>query len=300
MRIEDLQLLITLSQHASLHGAASVLGVTQSALSKALARLEADAGAPLFERSSQGIAITATGQTVLRHARRINQAVQDLDTELGDERSAKAGLIRLASLPHLVPSLITPLIADFHLRRPMARFHIHSLLSPQLLIELDNGQVDLVIAAKPVDEDFPALSHASLGLLDVRMVARRDHPRLVQLQTLADLVDERWVLPNRNIYLRQWFEQQFAQAGLPTPRVAVESDHSQLAFAQLLRQSDLLGLLPSRSLRQPEGQGLAALPGPTLHVLYELHVFWRTQGVLSAVAQHFRDELLVRGKTAWL
>lgn len=299
MRIDDLQVLISLSQHVSLHGAANALGVTQSALSKALARLEAAAGAPLFARSSQGIAITAMGQTVLKHARRITQAVDDLGTELGDERSAKAGLIRLASLPHLVPSLITPLLADFHVHRPMARFHIHPLLSPQLLIELDNGQVDLVIAAKP-QADYPGLSHASLGRLDVCMVARSGHPRLARFQALADLTQERWVLPDRSMYLRQWFEQQFLQAGLPLPPVAIESSQSQLAFAPLLRQSDLLGLLPSRILQQPEGQGLVTLPGAGMQVQYDLHLFWRTQGILSPVAQEFRNALLARDTTARL
>lgn len=290
MRIDDLQVLITLSQHVSLHDAANALGVTQSALSKALARLEAAAGALLFERSSQGIAITAMGQTVLKHARRITQAVHDLGTELGDERSAKAGLIRLASLPHLVPSLITPLLADFH---------VHPLLSPQQLIELDNGQVDLVIAAKP-QADYPGLSHASLGLLDVCMVARSGHPRLARFLTLADLTQERWVLPDRSMYLRQWFEQQFLQAGLPLPPVAIESSQSQLAFAPLLRQSDLLGLLPSRILQQPEGQGLVTLPGAGMQVQYDLHLFWRTQGILSPVALEFRNALLARDTTARL
>jgi DNA-binding transcriptional LysR family regulator len=299
MRIEDLHILIALSQHTSLHGAANALDVTQSALSKALARLEADAGATLFERSSKGIAITAMGQTLLRHARHVTQAMHDLETELGDERSAKAGLIRLASLPHLVPSFITPLLAEFHVHRPMARFSIRTLLSPQLLISLEDGLADLVIAARP-EASHAGLANASLGPLDVCMVARAQHPRLDRLHALADLVHERWVLPDRGIYLRHWFEQLFAQAGLPMPPVAVESSHSQLAFTQLLRQSDLLGLVPRQHLAQPEGQGLAALPGPGMAVQYDLHVFWRAKGVLSPVAREFRDALLARGQDARL
>jgi DNA-binding transcriptional LysR family regulator len=108
------------------------------------------------------------------------------------------------------------------------------------------------------------------------------------------------VLPDRGIYLRHWFEQLFAQAGLPMPPVAVESSHSQLAFTQLLRQSDLLGLVPRQHLAQPEGQGLAALPGPGMAVQYDLHVFWRAKGVLSPVAREFRDALLARGQDARL
>ncbi|ARU05142.1 LysR family transcriptional regulator [Comamonas serinivorans] len=297
MRIDDLHALIALSQHPSLHATAHTLGVTQSALSKALARLEAQAGATLFERSSQGIAITAMGETLLRHARQVTQAMHDLETELGDERSAKAGLIRLAALPHLVPSFITPLLAEFHLKRPMARFSIRTMLSPQLLIHLEDGLVDLVIAAKP-EASHPGLANASLGLLDVCMVARARHPRLTQLRSLGDLVHERWVLPDRGIYLRHWFEQLFARADLPLPPVAVESSHSQLAFTHLLRQSDLLGLVPRQHLSQPEGQGLAALPGVDMAAQYDLHVFWRAKGVLSPVAREFRDALLARGQDA--
>lgn len=299
VRLDDLQLLIHLSQHASLHGAAHALGVTQSALSKTLVRLESEAGAALFERGSQGIAITATGQTMLRHARAITQALHAMQTELGDERSARAGLIRLATLPHLVASLITPLLSDFHVRRPMARFSIRTLLSPHLLSSLIDGQVDLVIAVKPPVLDA-SLSQASLGPLAVCMVAREDHPRLRRFRQLQDLVEERWVLPDRSIYVRRWFEQRFAQAGLPMPHVAVESSQSQLAFSQLLRQSQLLGLVPQRCLQQPEGQGLVALTGEDMQLEYDLQLFWRTGAALSPVAREFRDALLAQGRGALL
>ncbi|SIT39812.1 hypothetical protein BN2475_230012 [Paraburkholderia ribeironis] len=96
MRLDDLHILIALSKHVSLHGAANSL-VTQSALSKALARLEAEAGGSLFERSSRGIVIIATGQTMLRHGRQITHAMHELQTEICNERSAEAGWIRLGS-----------------------------------------------------------------------------------------------------------------------------------------------------------------------------------------------------------
>lgn len=299
MRFDDLELLKHISRFASLHAAANTLGLTQSALSKVLVRLEEEAGGALFERSSRGIVMTPTGSTLLRHAQAITQAVDDMRTELGAERSAQAGLIRLAALPHLVPSLITPLIADFHKHRPMARFRISVLLSPYLLGSLVDATSDLVIAVMPPAVDAQ-LAFDSLGKLRVCMVACESHPRLSSFDRLESLVDEQWVLPDRTLYARRWFEQRFIGAGLPVPQVAVESSQSQTAFSHLIRHSDLLGLMPERSLSLQEGAGLRRIEGEALQFDYELQLFWRRGAPLSPVAQEFRDALLARGNASVL
>lgn len=291
MRIEDLRVFLSVAQHSSLHRAASVLGVTQSALSKTLARLEAEAGGALFERTPRGVVLTVMGHSVIRHARTVVTAVDDMYAEIGSQRSARAGKVRLAALPHLVPSLVSPLLAQFLGQRPMARFSIQTMLSPQLLASLSGGEVDLACAAMPADE-IPGLNFLPLGPLNVHIVASAQHPRAAGFRQLADLVHERWVVPVASIFLRQWLESLFAQAGLSAPRVAVESTLSQLAFTALLRDSELLGILPTRSLRQPEGQGIVAVPGEGMGWQHELAVFWRAEGRLSPLARDFSQALV--------
>jgi len=291
MRFEDLEAFLVVSEHGNLHRAADTLGMTQSGLSKTLARLEGEAGMPLFERTPRGLVPTSVGRTLLAHARRISLAASDMRNELAEQRLARTGSVRLGAIPYLVPSLLSPLLARFFISRPLAVFSIETHLSARLMAVLQSGDVDLILAARPtsVPEDVCGLP---LGPLTMQIVARTRHPRRAAFHTLADLSEERWAVPASSLYLRQWLEERFTSIGLPPPRVAVESTASPIAFGELLRQSDLLGIMPPRILKQAEGQGLAAIEGPGMSWQHELAMFWRASGYLSPICQDFRDAVV--------
>lgn len=291
MRFEDLEAFLVVSEHGNLHRAADTLGMTQSGLSKTLARLEGEAGMPLFERTPRGLVPTSVGKTLLAHARRISLAATDLRNELAEQRLARAGTVRLGAIPYLVPSLLSPLLAQFFVSRPLAVFSIETHLSARLMAMLQNGDADLILAARPasVPEDIGWLP---LGPLTMQIVCRSAHPRRDGFRTLADLIEERWAVPASSLYLRQWLEERFTSVGLPPPRVAVESTASPVAFGELLRHSDLLGIMPPRILKQAEGQGLQAIAGPGMSWQHELAVLWRAGGYLSPICQDFRDAMV--------
>lgn len=289
MRVDDLAWFVALAEHGNQQRAAEALGVSQSALSKALARLEATAGLPLFERSARGLRLTAVGASVKGHAHRVLLALQGLHDELDEQRHSRSGRVRLGTLPYLLPSLVSPLLARFFAYRPLATFTIEVQLSARQLALLQDGEIDLALVAWPDGAAPPEVAHAALGPMALSVVARSDHPRRAALRSLADLVDERWVLPAAPLFLRQWLEARFADAGLPPPRVAVESSSSPTTFVELLRRSDLLGLLPPPVLKQAEGIGLAALEGVGLSWTHELAVCWRRSGYLSPLVADFRD-----------
>lgn len=294
MRLEDLQAFLTLADHGNLHRAADACGVTQSALSKTLARLESEAGLRLVERSGHGVALTPAGRSLQGHAQRVLLAVGDLQGDLAEQRQARAGAVRVGVLPYLMSTLLSPLLARFVAQRPLAQFSIETHLSARLLALLQRAEVDLVLAARP-DRVPRDLDWRPLGPLELQVTLRAGHPRRAALRTLADLTTERWALPASSLYLRHWLDERFTEVGLPAPRVAVDSTASPSAFAELLRRSDLLGVMPAQLLEQPEGQGLVALPGDALLWRRELGVFWRAAGYLSPVCADFRDAVAQGG-----
>jgi len=291
MRLEDLEAFVTVARYGNLHRAADALGLTQSALSKALARLEAETGMQLVERTPRGVVPTHAGSSLQRRASAVLISVQDMKSELEEQRAAQSGLVRIGTVPYLISSLLSPLLARFFANRPLATFSIESQLSAQLVNLLQDGSLDLILAARP-SSPLPDVEYHGLGPLAMQVVARTDHPRRASLRTLADTVGERWALPAPALYLRQWVEEKFAADGLPAPRVAVESTASPVAFTELLRHSDLLGILPPRVLQQAQGEGLQALEGAGMSWSHELAICWRREAYLSPICRDFRDAVV--------
>lgn len=288
MRLEDMQSFVVICESGQLSRAANRLSTTQSALSKTVARLEAEFGIPLLERTTRGMAVTAAGAQLLIHARQLSNVCQDLQANMIQQRAANTGLLRIGVLPALTHGLLSPLIAHFLPTRPMARFRFESELSTRLMERLEDGHIDLAFVALP--DNMPrGLAHIALGQLRISVVARQDHPRIRQFRQLADLAGEQWALPSQDMLLRRWLDTRLAAHHLPAPTVIVESTTTPASFASLLCHSDLLGIANAAILAQPAGQGLCALNGPDFHWRHQLGIMWRHQATLPPLAQEFRD-----------
>ncbi|QYY33535.1 LysR family transcriptional regulator (plasmid) [Cupriavidus pinatubonensis] len=291
MRIDDLRAFVFVARHGSLHRATAQAGVTQSALTKALARLESEAGMRLFDRTTRGVALTQVGQSLLARAERIVLASHDFMDELEGQRSGRAGKIRLAGTPHIVSVFLMPVIAQFLARRPLARFSIDTSLTQGALQALVSGEADFACGGLVTDVPAGLLS-TPLQPLAMQIVARANHPRLRSWKTLADLAEERWALPQPSSSVYQILAEALARQDLPAPRVAVEWTGSGGSVAELLRSSDLLGIVAQRTLQQADGHDLCAVGDPSLLRQPEVALFWREDCYLSPFCIEFREALI--------
>ena len=94
IRPRQLALLVALDAQRNLRRAAAAVSISQPAATKLLAQLEADLGLPLFERSARGMAPTAYGATMIRHA----QVVRGVE-RLGMVRAQKFVLPASVNVP---------------------------------------------------------------------------------------------------------------------------------------------------------------------------------------------------------
>ena len=77
--------------------AAEELRVAQPALSKTIARLEAELGVPLFDRRGRRVALNAGGRAFLRHVHRVFREVEDGRLELADLAGLARGSVTVAA-----------------------------------------------------------------------------------------------------------------------------------------------------------------------------------------------------------
>ena len=87
------------------------LGVSASAIGKAVARMEDRLGVRLFHRSTRSIALTAEGSLFLERCRRIFSEIEAAELELSQTQEAPRGTLRV-SLP-LVATLMMPTLVGF-------------------------------------------------------------------------------------------------------------------------------------------------------------------------------------------
>lgn len=124
------------AEKLSFRGAAAALGVTPTAVSKAISTLEADLGVRLLHRSSRKVSLTPEGEVYLRHCRESLdrlQAGRDLVTEAA---SVAEGRLRVSLSFALGPAVVAGL-PRLIARYP--RIQVHLTFSDLLVNLVDQG-----------------------------------------------------------------------------------------------------------------------------------------------------------------
>jgi len=145
----DLDLLRCFVQVAERGGftpGATALGLTQSAVSLKVKRLEDLLGRRVFERTSRSVALTRDGETLLAYARRM--------LALNDEAVRRlvappvAGHLRLGVADHFVPRNLAPILARFAADYPEVRLEVEVGRSHELRQAQERGTLDLVLGKR--------------------------------------------------------------------------------------------------------------------------------------------------------
>jgi DNA-binding transcriptional LysR family regulator len=118
------RLFLSLCRTRRLAATAHALGFDTSTASRRLARLEAQLGLPLFDRTREGLAPTAAALRLLAPAEDMERASQHFGGELpGLEREVE-GVVRLSVPPGVAESFITPMLPELSRRHPGLRFEL--------------------------------------------------------------------------------------------------------------------------------------------------------------------------------
>ena len=105
----DFKVLLALSRGGSVAGAARLLGVDSSTISRRLAAMEQAVGACLVLRGGRDFAFTAEGKTALSAAEAMETMVVSAVTTIHSAKTAIEGVVRISSVPSLI-RLLMPLV----------------------------------------------------------------------------------------------------------------------------------------------------------------------------------------------
>ncbi len=235
LRLQHLQLLVSLMETGNLSGTARAAHTTQPGLSKWLKELEEDVGEPLFERHARGLRPTPYGMTLFNHAQRVLTEMERARQNLEAMRSGSGSRVLLGTSPASAPSLVPRALRAFLGRYPGAQVELLEGTMNGLLERLEKRQLDVVVGR--LDNYAPRASLRCEVLYSEAIVvmARPGHP-LAQAAAL-DWEDVRrydWIVWPPGSPIRSKLDMALTQGGRQPPAYRLESS-SMLANIELLR-----------------------------------------------------------------
>ncbi|MDR5739306.1 MULTISPECIES: LysR family transcriptional regulator [unclassified Caballeronia] len=298
LRMKQLQLLIALDEHKSLHKASSAMAMTQSAASKALAELESMLEAPLFERAKSGLIPNPFGRCVIRYARVLAADLNALCQEVAQIRAGTGGRLSVGTIMGAVSGVVAPIVNRMHAKHPDLAIEIIEDTSANMLVMLDDGRVDLVIGRASVSDQPSKYHYQPLTDEPLCVVVGRIHaePGAGEIG-FAELANHRWVTYPSYLPMSALLERELDLAGLPMPANPISTASPFVTVTLLQESPELVSILPASVARVFETHGmLRVLPVRMKSKSQTYGVVTRKGGALSPAARQFVQMLRETGR----
>jgi len=288
----QLALLVELTDKGSVLRAAEAAHMTQPAASRLLQTMEHALGVPLFERHPRGIAPTASGEVLVRHARAALAEFRHAHEELAALATGIAGEVRIGTPVTSATDLVPAAVARLAAKHPRVRVVVDLGFSEELVDRIVARKLDIAIARLHPSHELAGVRFEALGEEPHALFAGAGH-RLAGKRAfaLADVAGQTWVVPPPGNVMRDALTVLFLQQGVELPRRVVETSALPV-ITSLLRISDMVAPLPSEVVRQYVRMGvLARLPVPLDLRLGAAGIVTRHDAELSPAASAMLLEL---------
>jgi DNA-binding transcriptional LysR family regulator len=244
--------------------AAPALGLTPSAVSKLVTRLETRLGVRLLQRTTRAIHLTAEGEAFFEAARRIVGEIETLESRLTENRGTPNGLLRVTTSLAFATHQLAPVVSEFLDRYPRLELE---LLPTDRVIDMVEEGVDIALRiGRLADTSFMARKIGEdkrLICASPAYLARHGAPR-----TPRDLMRHKCIVSRDRPYLNRWAfrtgdaveeievsgplmvnegeaQMQLALQGVGIVRL------TRLTVAQAIREGTLVSLLETQSADAP-------------------------------------------------
>jgi len=226
IRLRDLHILFAVVQHGSMAKAGAHLGMSQSAVSQAIAALEHALDVPVLDRTPRGVELTIYGTALMRRGQaafdELRLGVKDIeclaDPELGE--------VRIACTESIAAGMLPAVIERFSLRYPKIKLsvaEVNTYLRGYADLRERTADVMLTLSTKPLERDTAEHLRTEVLFHERICLAAAIHSTWARRRKigLADLVDAPLLSPAPDTPGGGAVIEAFRAAGLPMPQVTV-------------------------------------------------------------------------------
>lgn len=198
INIKHLEYFIKTAKLGSINKAAQVLFISQPYLGKIIHDLEEKTGAPLLNRSKQGVTLTPEGAEFMQKATRILEEMDSLQFyPAGGEKRFEHLSVSMTKFSHIMESFIEVVMK--HQDQPAFTHRLYEGTPDEVIEDVLSGRADVGVfhfdskRRRAVEEDLSSrgLTYKFLAYVEPHIVISKNHPLIVQkkpvnLKTLSD------------------------------------------------------------------------------------------------------------------
>jgi DNA-binding transcriptional LysR family regulator len=218
----------------SIRRAAERLGIAASSINRQIIALEAEYGVALFERLPRKLRLTVAGELLIAHVRQTLREQALLRARFVELQGRRRGLVRIATIGGLVPTVMPPLLAWMRDHHPFVKLAVRSMSLDAVLGAVIAGEAELGLGYQlPPDPRLRLLARVPSRL---GAVLAPDHPLAGRAEvSLADCLGYPMIIPDASITVGALLADAFARAAITVDTVAETNS------IELLRRAATLG-----------------------------------------------------------
>ena len=250
MTLEQLRIFLAVADGQHMSRAASKVGLTQSAVSAAIAALEKRHDVRLFDRIGRHIALTEAGRTFVREARSVLDRAETAELVLDDLSHQPRGRIRLYASQTVASYWLPTRLLALHHTYPNIRVELTVGNTSQVAISVEEGRADIGLVEGSVSQ--LDLHRQVIARDRLVLVMAADHPE----QDIDELTTPIWVLREEGSGTRSEFESYLQSKGkrIADLIVALELPSNEAVLAAV-RNSKCLSVLSEQTVEAAQAAG---------------------------------------------
>lgn len=258
--LRELRLMVSVARAGSILKAAEEVGLTQPAVSRAIADLEEAIGVRLFDRTNRGVEETPQGRILIDRARAMFAEMRQGIEEINALSDATAGEVRIGGTPAMCGGLLAHAISRVASQRPGVRHLVEEMEAERLAAAIRARALDLAIGREPNVQADGEIAFEPLFNDRMFVVVGHRHPLAARVRVpVARLADVRWLLPSPGTQAHRQVEDALRRLGVRLPQSAV-TIMSVLMRYQLVRTGAYVTALHGSALHHAILPGIRVLP----------------------------------------
>ena len=270
MNIKQLKTLLAVVEHKSFAAAGDKIGLSHSAISLQIKGMEDELGVQLFDRIKRPPVPTARGRALAEHAKK-TLALFDASASVARGELVRSK-ITIGAVPTALASFVPPALKRLQSQFPDLSIELQSGSSSALATRLSNGELDVTVCTKPVN-DMPGLDWHRIAMEPFVVVA----PTQVKGDDWKTLLkDQPFIWFNRKTWAGHSIEEELRQKYV-TVNATMEIDSLE-AITTLVSEGLGVSIVPMCKGKRPYSARLRYVPFGDPPFQREVGAFTNTGG----------------------